>query len=173
MRAFFDKHLNSAGKEAFQLARTACLTDVLSKHPYTFFFDTFVNIPNGGGLFAPVVQRTTKSLRLAADASAPVPRVPIFIYSSEDDETVPHLQTTQYYSTICARTDPAPPSVHYLGLRGPTHAGAAGAIMPTRARRYLLDRLDGKAVQKGCSFEHLSIAELHAPDAKPASQTDL
>ncbi|KDN48456.1 LIP-domain-containing protein [Tilletiaria anomala UBC 951] len=146
-KKYFKRHLNDAGRKALALAESSCLTADEAVYPHVKFFETFTDQTQAQALRDPLLTSALSRLVLAKSNSA-VPQVPVFLYSSEVDDIVPHEDSVRYRDSVCSR---GVKSLEFLNVLGTNHTETQAAVFPRKAYPYILQRFAGVPATPGCT----------------------
>ncbi|KAK0518606.1 hypothetical protein OC834_007673 [Tilletia horrida] len=121
-----------------------CLNEIFSDGKVFNFFD-YIRVPEAELFANPSVIKALSSGTLG-QADAPVPRVPLLVFNSVQDEIIVPADVDDWVSNICAR---GAPSVQHVKIASGQHAATAALGAPA-AFNWIDARFQRLPVLKGC-----------------------
>ncbi|CAD6886537.1 unnamed protein product [Tilletia controversa] len=121
-----------------------CLNDIFSDGTVFNFFD-YIRVSEQEFFAAPAVVQALNSGILGAE-DAPVPRVPLLVFNSVEDEIIVPNDVDDWVANICAR---GAPSVQHVKIASGQHAATAALGAPA-AFNWIDARFQRLPVLKGC-----------------------
>ena len=149
--SFFDTILNLPGLSALRNTQTLCTTEEQAQYSSIDIFKQFTTLTFTEVIGSPLISPLLTDLTLAnPQGSAPfsVPQVPIFVYSSQTDNVVPHSGTQEYVDVLCQNNVA---SVSYANVLNGDHVHTEELIGPRQSWDFLSQRLfDPAPAPTGC-----------------------
>ena len=147
--SWVDARLTPAGKAAIADAEQLCTADNLTAYANTDVFQKYVGTSVNQAIADPTVHKVLDFLILANGDDFGVPQVPLFVYSSKQDDTIPHAETQRYVDALCNR---GVGSLEYKQIATGGHVQTEILTGPTDAFAFLSARLGGVLQPvKGCN----------------------
>ena len=143
------KRLTPEGKTVMDDVQKLCAADNLTAYPDTDVFEKYMGISEATAMADPTVAPILASLVLAGSNDVPVPQIPLYVYSSKEDDTLPHAETERYVTALCNRKVG---SLEYNVVPTGGHVQTELLVGPTAAFTFLNARLAGiLPPAKGCN----------------------
>ena len=102
-RTWVAANINAAGRAAMTGIAQICPVDRIQSYQNVDIFQRFFGMTTAQAMNSTALAPILSSLVVASGNDFPVPQVPIYIYSSQQDEIIPFSQSQRYVNSLCAR----------------------------------------------------------------------
>ena len=148
VRSWVDARVTPKGKTLLSAAEQLCTSDNVTAYQNMSIFKEVVGLSADQAIVDPTIKPILDSLILANGNNFGIPQVPLYVYSSKQDDVVPHRETQRYVDQLWSHNVT---SLEYTQVVLLCHVATDLLVGPTDAFEFINSRFAGIPPAQGCN----------------------